>query len=307
MSGKVIERQAFGLTSNATDFSPTINNWKPMSRRFFRSIANAAQIASLQDSVRYALNCLELHGEFRSIAATDGKQLYVADRISLPWSVRRLIPALPILRSNWIHSVEQGELGCDEQWVGMRFGQCRLKGLRTEKAEVYIRQNPTYRYPNIRQLLPDTSKPATCLTLEPSDSRRLRSLLEQVGSQASRACQLVRMHCGDAFTVRMLSPSGFEEVAFPHSRVSGPELVVTVSRNHLFTALRIGLRRFRLESALEPVVASDNNQRFIWLPTREPLSGSMPETVTGQGTATKVGAKRPDSNLRSAENCSLTT
>ncbi len=143
MSGKVIQRQAFGLTSNATDFSPTINNWKSMSRRSFRSIANAAQIASLQDSVRYALNCIELHGEFRSIAATDGKQLYVADRIILPWSARRLIPALPILRSNWFHSVQQGELGCDEQWVGMRFGQCKLNGLRTEKAEVYIRQNPT--------------------------------------------------------------------------------------------------------------------------------------------------------------------
>ncbi len=144
MSGKVIQRQAFGLTSNATDFSPTINNWKSMSRRSFRSIANAAQIASLQDSVRYALNCIELHGEF-PFNSRDGWQAVVRCR---PNHLAVVGAALDTCATDspiqLVSFSSTGRIGCDEQWVGMRFGQCKLNGLRTEKAEVYIRQNPTY-------------------------------------------------------------------------------------------------------------------------------------------------------------------
>ncbi len=155
-----------------------------------------------------------------------------------------------------------------------------------------------YRYPDIRQLLPDTSKPATCLTLEPSDSRRLRSLLERVGSQVSVRARSSKYTAAKSLCCECYLRRGWKKWHFPRSRVSGPELVVTVSRNHLLTALQIGLRRFRLESALEPVVATDKNQRFIWLPTRESLSGSTLETVTSHRTASKVSAQRPDHSPR---------
>ncbi len=82
MSGRVIERQAFVLTSNATDLSPRSTTGINVAPVFFdRLQMQFRPRATGFGEVR--VNCIELHGEFRSISATDGKQLYVADRISL--------------------------------------------------------------------------------------------------------------------------------------------------------------------------------------------------------------------------------
>ena len=73
-------------------------DWPPSPERLFknpprltRALADASATTD-PDSLRYALGCVQLHGDHGSVIATDGRQLLAEDGFSFPWDGELLLP-----------------------------------------------------------------------------------------------------------------------------------------------------------------------------------------------------------------------
>ena len=74
-------------------------DWPPSPERLFenpprltRALADASATTD-PDSLRYALGCVQLHGDHGSVIATDGRQLLAEDGFNFPWDGELLLPA----------------------------------------------------------------------------------------------------------------------------------------------------------------------------------------------------------------------
>ena len=122
------------------------------------------------ESSRYALGCVCLRGESKSIAATDGRQLLVQRGCEFPWSGDRLIPASPVFRSRELAANGPVTIGATDQHVAIG----------SDSWTVWLPINKDGRFPKIDDNIRADSTAKSRLSLALADAEFLPPRLDSL-------------------------------------------------------------------------------------------------------------------------------
>jgi hypothetical protein len=222
---------------------------------FLDAIKQAVQTAS-QQSIRYALNCLQLRGKAGEVVATDGRQLLVQRGFSLPWEEDLLIPAIAALGCK--------ELEAESVWIARSDAHVVL---RTGTWTFFIPIDKEKRYPQIDQVIPRANRLATTCRLTPDDAIFLGKALPRLpGKDAENEQVTLDLNGHVAVRAQEGGQNPVVEVSLDRSTVDGPPVRLVSSRVYLARAISLGFREISIAGTNLPLVCKDASRTYLWMP-----------------------------------------
>lgn len=208
-----------------------------------------------RETVRYALDHLQLRGTSGEIVATDGRQVLRQGGFSFPWTDDVLVPAL-------------GVFGCKElpqdEPVGIGRTDDRVV-LRIEPWTLWLRVNKDGRFPKVDDIIPAVSNATSHLTWSESDAEFLVKSIPRLpcddGSHSPVTIELNRR-----IAVRACGEGGTRptELLLSSSSCTGEPLTINSNRRFLAHALKLGFRTFHFFGPNNPALCDDGRRQYLW-------------------------------------------
>jgi len=226
--------------------------------RFLSSVAHACDIAD-NSSMRYALDCIELDGQFGTIAATDGRHMVRFDGFVFPWQPERVL-----FRRNRLFKLKElsgmGEvrLGVRNDTLTVAVGQWNF--------EVPIEQ--TVKFPRVSQVIPDRQRSSNRVRLDPKDSASLANCLSHLpGNDEDKQPVVIDLN-GHVAIVGKSNTADQATVCLELDRSLhiGPDYRVAISRQDLAQAVKLGVDSLFFFGKGVPVLACGPQVQFVWMP-----------------------------------------
>ena len=204
---------------------------------------------------RFALNCLQLHGQQGRIAATDGRQVLIQQGFQFPWADEVLIPGLPILGCRELAGQQPVGVGKTAEWLAF------LNGPWT----VWLRIETGATFPKIEQLIRDPVTATSRLVLDPGDARLLASALPKLPGGNDNFAP-VTLDLGVQILCRSQGEgqSRVAELVLGHSNLVGAPLVLNTNRRYLIQAAELGFTEICFFGNEVPVQCHDERRQYIW-------------------------------------------
>jgi len=254
----VPQQREYTLASSETtvEFPKLPQRWLPQGPELLPALLAAAQTAA-RDSVRYALNQMQLQGKTGQLVATDGRQLLIHSGFRFGWHDSVLVPALPVWGCKELRAAEAVSLGRTESHVFVRVGSWTF-------ALAIDREG---RFPNVADIVPaQTARRTTWTLTAPAAALLARSLPRLPGGNDHEQLVRVDLNLPVAVRARGVNDTALAELPLPDSQVNGPALRFCGNRQYLARALALGFTRFELVNADKPVVACDERRTYLWMP-----------------------------------------
>ncbi|HEX4143087.1 MAG TPA: hypothetical protein VHY91_06025 [Pirellulales bacterium] len=249
-----------------------------------RALADAADTTDAESS-RYALGCVCLRGQSGSIAATDGRQLFVQRGCEFPWSEDLLIPASPVFRSRELAADGPVTIGATDQHVAIG----------SDRWTIWLPINKDGRFPKIDDNIRPDSTAKSRLNLASADVEFLLPRLDSL--PADHDCNSpITLDLNGHVTIRAWAEGQPRplELVLSNSTAGGEPASVCMNRQFLARAIRLGFEQLLVFGPQTPVQCSDDRRTYIWmvLDDRQP-SGLAADPVRIESPVVSTGAETP--------------
>ena len=234
--------------------APTV--WTKISADVLMALADAAVICTAE-SLRYALDCIQLRGTVHTIVATDSCQLLIRSGFGFPWDGDLLIRGSPIFACKAFRHDQPIQVGKTESHVVFRIGSWTL----------WHEIQKGGRFPRVEDAIPNTETVTTRLELDSQDAEFLKTGLARLpGADVLHAPVTIDCNGNVALRARGSDTNQVTELVLNQSRYSGPAIRVSTSRAYLVRALELCFHELAFSSAELPVVCREQYRIYAWQP-----------------------------------------
>jgi hypothetical protein len=247
---------------------------------FLKILDDACRTAS-RETVRLSLNRIQLRGKAGQIVATDGKQLLVQGGLNLPFGADLLVPALPVFGTREVANAMPIGLGRSDGRVLIRAGIWCLD----------LKIDGNSRFPKVESVIPSDPHP-TCLVLSDADATHLIDAVPGLPDADNKDAPIT-LDLGKQVLVRAKGQNGATELLLSNSSVTGSACRVSVNRQLLFRALRLGFRSIEVHAPDKPLVARDGERLMVFV-TFDPTFVVQPSPDDVRIATTATGIARVD-------------
>lgn len=237
-----------------------------------RALAEARQVTD-QESLRYALGCIQLDGERGTVTGTDGRQLLMFDGFQFPWKEGVLVRANTALSLAAFADASEVRCGTTSDHLFLQSSSCQLK----------LKIQREARFPWVEQLLPQAVEAVNVVHLHPLDAQFLRSNVARLPG-GEREYAPVSVDLNGHVAVVGWDPETTRSVAVMLSRSThtGPDLRWSANREYLKRAANLGAYRMYGFGNNRPVLCRGKRTHYIWMP----LAGEGP--VSPEATVQRI-------------------
>ena len=223
-------------------------------REFIEALATAVTVTDDQ-SLRFALGCLQLRGTAGDVSATNGKQLYRQRGFEFPFAEDLLAHASPMWKSAALADCRHVSVGATDSHLVVQCGPWI----------VWLKLEKEARYPRLDDVILSTNRAAANLCLHESDAQFLQENLQQLPGQ-SQQNQPVYLELQDEIAVRGVDQehSLATEIRLTNSRREGDSVCIKIDRRYLAQALELGLRKAWFYGNRSPMHFQDERQTLLW-------------------------------------------
>jgi hypothetical protein len=252
-----------------------------------RALADATDTTDSESS-RYALGCVCLRGESGSIVATDGRQLLVQRGCEFPWAGDLLIPASQVFRSRELVADGPVTIGATDTHVAIG----------SDSWTVWLRINKDGRFPKIDDNIRPDSMATSRLNLALADAEFLLPRLDSLPAEHDFNSPIT-LGLNGHVTVRAWAEDQPRplELLLSNSSTGGEPASISMNRQFLARALRLGFSQISAFGPQTPLQCSDDRRTYIWmvLDGQEPSRTADPvriESPVVSSVATTPAVKR---------------
>ncbi|HPM85260.1 MAG TPA: hypothetical protein PLF81_31370, partial [Candidatus Anammoximicrobium sp.] len=210
------------------------------------------------DSIRYATNCMQLHGIAGKIVATDGRQLLVQTGFCFPWEDDLLVPSRSLFACRDLPSDGPLLIGRSDTWLTLQTGPWTFH-LAIDKERRFPRTEDHIRRPEMA---------VTRLTIAPADAEFLCDAIERLPCDEDGLNQAVTVDLNGHVIVRAQAKDSKvpTELVLNRSAASGEDMVLAIDRTYLARAIKLGFRELCLYGPEVPLQACSENRVYVWAP-----------------------------------------
>lgn len=221
---------------------------------FLQSLHDAAVCAD-RDTVRYALDHLQLRGAAGQIVATDGQHILRQGGFSFPWDSDLLVPALGVFGCKELAQDEPLSIGKADEWIVLRL----------EPWTLWLRINKDGRFPKVDDLLRPVSSASTRLTLSPADGEFLLSSLPGLPTD-DQFHDPITIELNDRVTIRARGEgqSRPTELVLTGSSYTGDAVAINTNRKFVARALKLGFAEICFYGPDSPAQCDDGRRQYLW-------------------------------------------
>jgi hypothetical protein len=236
------------------EFPPLPDRIQGAGEGFLAALRDAVDTADEQ-STRYAVDCIRLHGAKGTLDATDTRQALVQSGFKFPFSDDILAPANPVFKSPLFADESDVEVGRTENWFTFRIGPWTVH-LAIEKER---------RFPDVDGCIPELTATKSRMRLSESDAQFLERSLSRLPSDPL-GNSAVTVDLNGAIAVRARSQEGMvpTELRLVGSSRSGSQICLSMDRHYLERAVRLGFREVCFVSNEAPAVCRDGRRKYVW-------------------------------------------
>lgn len=228
----------------------------PVASGLLKALADASGSAA-RESVRYALQKIQLRGRSGEIVGTDGRQLLLQAGFRFPFKDDLLIPSSPIFGAKELTSQDGVSIGADKQYVTIQSGAWML----------YFPIDKESRYPRIEQVIPAQTNGATRCHLKAADASFLAKALPKLpGGEEHDAPVTVDLNGEAIVRAKAADQDRITEVVLTQSEVTGKPIRFNVYRDHLARALELGFTDLIVVAADKPILCQDAQRKYVCMP-----------------------------------------
>ena len=247
----------FSTTGPCRDDMPVLeqpSRWARLRPEQLQGIAFAMQSVD-SESLRYALNCIEIQGRNGTVAGTDGRMLFQMTGLSLGFASTILVPATTVLSHQEFAGTAR--IGITGSHVVIESGPWTL----------FLQMNFEGRFPDVEKCIPPTDSATSTLTISQSDLEFLSGALGRLpsGDEASRPVTL-DLNGKVCLRARAQPTSAPTEMILRTSSRAGETACIATSRDYLMRAVKLGFRTWEFHGGAGPIVARDSHSTFLWMP-----------------------------------------
>ena len=226
--------------------------WMPAAPGLITALAEACETAT-EDSHRYALDCLNLQGGTGQIAATDGCQLLIQRGFTFPWSGDILVKRAPVFAAKGLPRDQPISIGKTDTHVVIRI----------DPWSFFLEFRKDVRFPDLDHVLPAAGVATSRLALDPGDARFLLPALERLpGADIPQAPLTIDLNGKVAIRAQGPESSIATELVLSRSRYTGISHRLSIDRELLARALRLGFSELEIADPASPVVCRDANRVY---------------------------------------------
>jgi len=239
-----------------------------------KRLSDLAEVVActLQSSIKFSLDAIQLRGKRGEAVGSDGRQLLIARGFEFPWNEDVLVARTGVFDCRQFGD-EDVRIGRSPKHVVLRSGPWTIW--------LAIKEG---RYPNVDQIIPRDSQ-ASRVILSDDDAALLVPALSRLpGGKDSNSP--VTIHANGRVVIRAADENGERsELVLHHSHVAGDEVMVAVNRQYLQRAVQLGIRELQVRGDV-PIVAENDRHTYVWVPLHK-------STVLPPTTATKPTESSP--------------
>jgi hypothetical protein len=259
------------------------DSWSPPQPRLLSALAACARSAA-RESVRYALDRVQLRGRSGEAVGTDGRAALIAGGLTFPFDDDVLVPALPAFGSKDLAAAGAARIGMAGAFVVVETGPWTLR--------LPVRPG---RYPDVAAIVP--RGPAAVVGIDDRDADALLAALPSLPGGNDDGRPVTVDAAGGTAAVRAGGDGRVTEVRLSRSAVTGPDERVALDRSLVARALTLGCRTARLPGGNKPAVFEGGGFTMLVAPLDAGLD--VPPTPSATATpADPITPARPDPEPR---------
>jgi hypothetical protein len=241
---------------------PTFDTTAPKRRHFadwpaLRGHLRNAGMVVASGSDRYSINCICLNKA--SVVATDGRQLYAGNNLSLPLRKGQawLIAPSKLFASRTLSNYLKVVLVREEAGMVFRFGENWMVRLHRQEG----------RFPHWQECVPKLKEARAKLVIPETVAvdmpERLRQLLDGANPDTSLSLQL-----GAKNTLAAVDVEGKEirSMELDGCTRTGEEMALLFDPKYLIQALKLGFLTLHGFAPNRPVIATRGSDIYLWMP-----------------------------------------
>lgn len=233
---------------------PSPTTWADQPPEFLSALQNLMQVTD-PDSLRYALNCVQLDGDTGAMTATDGSQILSHRGWHFGFAGSALVPANKVLTNRDLAAANTVRIGKTDSHFVVQAGDWTT----------WLALNREGRFPNVADLLATDDAPATRLVLAPDDRRFLQENLPRLPARRDDlGAVTVDLNGHVAIRARDDDSSPPTELVLNRSTRVGAEVRFCTDRRFLAHALELGFADVAIQNADQPVVCRDHRRTYLW-------------------------------------------
>jgi len=239
----------------AKDWPPSPEHFDENPNRLIRALADASATTD-PDSLRYALGCVQLRGDCGTVIATDGRQLLVEDGFTFPWEGELLLPANKVFGNKRLCFDDDAvRIGQTDGWLTLCVGPWTFSW-QTESEG---------RFPDVSRQIGRPEMATASFDIPAADRVFLADNLARLPGDATFN-NPVTVDLNGAVAIRARGPGQptAVELVLSHASRHGEPMRVNTNRQYLGRAVKLGFDRVHVFSPRSPVLACDENRKYVW-------------------------------------------
>jgi hypothetical protein len=233
-------------------------------------------------SARFALGCVQLRAS-GTLAATDGRQVFIQSGFQFPWDTDLLIPSSKVFDSAELPHSEPVRIGNSGDWVAIGLGPWTI----------YLAVNKDGRFPDVDRHLPQAETATARCRFSADDAAFLGDTLPRLPGDSAEHCPVTfGLNGSIAVWAKSAELSQVTEVVLGGSEWSGEPIRINTDRKYLKRAMKLGFREIFLFGSDAPVFCRDERRRYGWA-LLESKSAIAPTTNTILIESPRPGTEAP--------------
>jgi len=293
------QHSEYGAPEIRWTFPPLPDAFHVVKHSLWQALRNAAECADC-DSLRYALQNIQLRGEEGLVTAADGHQLFQQSGFEFPWSGEVMIPALGVLGCSELAALDPIEIGRTETTIGIRIARWTL----------LLTIDATGRFPRLDEVFAGAESGTTTIRLSPEDAIFLAQALPRLPHSVEAPDCPVTLDLEGHVSVRARGTSEeapITELVLSGTSAIGEPLRLEMNRKYLERALKLGLTEVRLRSPDKAIMAFDAGRKYIWMPLSPegalgPAVNAIFISAGAEGGTTSIRTIRSEMSMSQAIN-----
>jgi hypothetical protein len=256
--------------------------WHESSPALLDALAEACAVAG-EPSPRYALDCIQLRGGRRELAATDGRQLLVLGGFTFPWPGDLLVGRCPAFARPELPRDDGVDVGLAGDHVAFRAGPWTI----------WLAVCHGVRFPDVDRALSADGAAATRLRLDPADALWLADALDRLPGSDIEGTP-VTLDLDGRVAVRARGEGGpATELVLARSSYTGPPARAAMDRAYLARAARLVFVEVTLSGPEVALCARDGRRSYAWQPLGEAaVVGPADDALLVESTAAEAPRER---------------
>ena len=242
-----------------------------------------------RDSLRHAMNCIQLDGQRSRIVATDGRQLLVQTGLQFPWDDCVLVPGNQFFKCRDLPRNCSIQVGRTDEFVMIRVGPWTI----------HLAIDAESRFPEVDALIPDGNQAAATMSLSDSDADFLLKNIKRLpGRNDSNEAVTIDLNGSVIVRAKGDDQEHPTDLLLASSRRSGEPIRCSSDRGYLSRAMSLGFREVSFIGSEAPLLCQDQHRRFVWaVLTTDSIISADPRAILIESPVTDP-AKHPLNHKR---------